>query len=250
MKQRILSAVEGFYAVTEESLTMLSPLLAPVPSAVAVYFALSGPMGWAWAAVSALAIEGVGITAARLSLRSVTESAPKVVVAWSMVMSAIYLMTVWLLLGTLPHGDLGIAVMAFPLLTVVGASALAIKWALDKNASRAVDGVLQQLEIDAAQERQRMQLAAERKRMAAETKAVQAQLSQNAHNSSRGTRPASGSDADVGQKWDSVGHYVSANPWASLREVADETGVPRSTAQRRLAADGWHKNGAGWKRVE
>jgi len=43
--------------------------------------------------------------------------------------------------------------------------------------------------------------------------------------------------------------FLAANPYASLRDIADGTGVPKSSVARLTTAAGWHKNGNGWERV-
>lgn len=251
----------------------IAPLLAPLPSAWAIYQATGSP-------VLAMAVEGLGFSATSVALRTYSARERGAAVPFGLALSLCIVYGVAVLavllgkellptwadyrVGAATLGELVAAAgtLTYPLLTAVGAGVYALTERLDAIDAQAADAeqratVTESLEqnLDIERRRREMEmelrqaeLDADAKREAARLK-LSAKLSKDVstgvHKSAHGDGSTSGGqvskDASVDASVDTLLDIWQNDPYASLRTVADQIGRSKSWVGKRrkeLEADG------------
>ena len=265
-------------------LAYIAPVLAPLPSAMAIYHG-SGSI------IIAVVVESLGFAAVAIALRTYrhnrrSAAAQRFPLWLPVAMFGVYFATTMLIIiaaETLPawaewrHGQLppwefmaSIAPALYPLLTMVGAGVYAISENLDEARSEQVEATnYDRAEHDLAIERQRreMEIELENKRLDAKAKREAARLKLEAKLASQGVpkssqtgtgrddsgpsarEPDRGTDRDS-DKMGQIETVIGTDPFLSLRQISKITGIPRSTVNRRLKKAGYSLNGQGWARYD
>jgi len=265
IKQVAKQTHDGLGAV----LAYIAPLLAPLPSAIAIWSATGN-------IIIAIVVESLGFSATAVALRTYRhnkEQPERPFPLWLPIgMFAIYFATTILIIvaaETLPAwaawhtGELpawtflaSIAPALYPLLTMVGAGVYALVDSLDHFAGqRAEIHAFEhaQQDLDLERRRREMEIELEQKQAEAHAKLeerrlkLEAKLSQDVpvrrDNGTSTTGETVGQDEKMGR----IEAVIETTPYASLTQISEITGVPKSTAGRLLKKAGYHKNGNGWE---
>lgn len=250
-------------------LAYIAPLLAPLPSAIAIWSATGN-------LIIAIVVESLGFSATAVALRTYRHNKQRPgqrFPLWLPVaMFGVYFATTMLIIiaaETLPTWAAwqaqelpawefigSIAPALYPLLTMVGAGVYALvdnldHLAIEHDQEHAIEHAQQELELE--RQRREMEIELEQKTLDAEAKReasrlkLEAKLSQTSPSATKKpvlTTGETASDSDVLSQLET---FVRQNPFASLRQIEDATGIGKDTAGRRLKAGGWHKNGNGWE---
>lgn len=226
MKQHILDGIQSTHDIAADTLVKISPLLAPVPSAIAIYMALHESFGIIGASTLALAVEGLGFAMLRLMMRAIVERGwhrdGKVLIAAAGMSIAVYFGAVFAIIGLLPHNEAyAMAARAFPFLTLVGASAAGLEYNLNKAQTAGIDS-----------QRAVMHLRHEERLLKIEEQAARKAVSQSVPNGTVHASSTSGGASQGTDKAGTVAAYFRDNPGASIRDAAAATGLSKSTVQR------------------
>lgn len=261
-------------------LAYVAPILAPLPSALAI---LNG----SGSIVIAVVVESLGFAAVAIALRTYSHNKraqprDRFPLWLPVTMFLIYFATTMLIIvaaETLPawaqwrHGDLpswgfvkSIAPVLYPWLTMVGAGVYAFSESLDEvqdaqEVGENYDRTRQEMDLEF--ERKERELALENERLNAEAKReiarlkIEAKLSQTVPNLSQpvptrdeNETPTRERDSGTARPTDKEGQIwdiIETDPKLSVRQISEMVGMSRSTVNRRLKKAGYSKNGQGWK---
>lgn len=208
----ILTQIDTIYETVTQATNRIASILAPAPSAIALYMAVVDSFGVPASVVLAFVVEGLGFATVELLMRALSRSTRRPVQIGAGIFAATYLGTVFAMLALIPEGEkwAGVA-RAFPLLTVVGAGVVAGNRVLDDDEAEPFESERQAIEL----QHLRLSLRDERKR-AAVPQAVPS-----------GTQLSQPEDK-AGQ----VRDYYRDNPNASLRQAEADLGISKSTVSR------------------
>ena len=271
----IKRTIKNFHDTFGEVLAYIVPLLAPLPSAIAIWHA-TGQI------VIAIVIELLGFASIAIALRTYRhnkeyDEAKRFPLWIPVAMFVIYLVATFLIIvtsetlpawaawsnGQIPAWEFmaAFAPMLYPALAITGAGVYALTEQLDaverdRRTVEAQEGAAVQMETDLELEarRKRMELELEEERKDREAKReerrlkVEAKLSHSVLPGRDNGTPTSGETVGRDEKMGRIETTIETNPFASLAQISKETGIPRSTAGRLLKGAGYHKNGNGWER--
>ena len=213
MQNRILDGIQIFHDVSAGAMVKIAPIIAPAPSAIALYMALYEPFGVVGAGVLALVVECLGFAVVHLLMRTIVEDAGKTLIGFSIAFSAVYLGTVFGIIALLPHNEAWAKVArAFPLLTFVGAGIVGTNFGLDHRQNATYIEAKKEIDLDHYKARLRI----ERKQLAAVAQPQAAIPTGNKSNK------------------ELIEQYLAKHPEATRTEVIVRTGVTRATGNRML----------------
>ena len=238
----IATWMRSFHDAAGDASVYVVPFLAPLLSAVAVYNGLRVDMWPVWAClVGAIVIEGLGFAGSSLALRAYADRAGLVVYIAAGAMGVTYLLAVYgILAGTHTSGY----VFFFPLLTLVGAMAVAILDTLEHNERKPQEEARAKLRLDMERRRALMEIREDAKDRAANRPIAVPKPSQIVPSGTVQPEVEGGTR----DKMRRILAHLETDRYASLATIASATGIPRSTVARRLKEANYTKNGNGWEK--
>lgn len=215
---RITQSAQTLHDTAGDVLAYSAPILAPIPSALAIYSILAHDNGWLTAFVTAVAVEGLGFAVTSQLLRVWNEKGfgrwMRLITA---AMSAVYLLVVFLILATTKGVEA--YQMAFPALTLVGASC----YAIHQEITRRDTAVLREIDVKAYKRKSLAEAQAYERKLSAEVSAVSTETDR------RTAQPAATSGGQATP--DDLRRYLVDNPQASVRQAAAALGMSKSWVQ-------------------
>lgn len=223
----ILTWIDTIYETVTQATNRIASILAPAPSAIALYMAVVDSFGVPASVVLAFVVEGLGFATVELLMRALSRSTRRPLQIGAGIFAAIYLGTVFALLALIPDGEewAGVA-RAFPLLTVVGAGVVAGNRVLDDDEAEPFNQERQKIEL----KHLRLSLRDERRRADVPTSVP--------------TVPVVSQPKDTEDTEGRVVAYFRDNPDASLRQAAADLGIGKTTVGRykptETEPNAWH----------
>lgn len=225
---KILDAIDNAHDLAVALIVKGIPFAAPLPNAFVAFHSLTESMGATGAFVTAAVVELTGFAVAAIMLRAVNMRAGRFVVSVAGFGLGLYMLTIGLIIWSIPSGEYPEAVKMLPAFSVTGAVLMGVQRLLDSMETAAVDA--RRLEIDLADYEERLRI--ERRALSRAAVPPVSQVGQSGGTISTKSAGEVTGQPENGTKRDRVAKYLRDNPGASDREVEAATGVSKSTVNR------------------
>lgn len=159
LQELIIGFVQAIHDVSARAMILSATILAPIPSAIALYRALHEAYG-DWTIVIAITVEVLGYSSIAFLIRTIEEKANRPLLAMGGVFSAIYIVTVLASISILPHDEWARVARAFPLFTLVGAGVYSGNRMLDARKTQPFEEAKQVIDLDDYKQRLRIERTA------------------------------------------------------------------------------------------
>lgn len=220
-QNRVLSWIDSAHETVTQAFNRSSALLAPAPSAIALYMAMVESFGMVASVILAFVVEGLGFATVDFLLRAWSRQTRRAIQISAVVFAGVYLGTVFALLALIPDGEEWANVArAFPFLTIVGAGVVGGNRVMDEEDAEPYEQERQAIEL----QHLKLSLRDERRRVASVPVSVPGGTGQPS--------VSSGGSVPPDDKAAAVAAYFRDNPSASLRQAASDLGMGKSTVSR------------------